>query len=57
MHILYSKSQYLPELHQKTSGLYYKTLRCSNLWEMDKFRSKLAPFGLDKHARLSKQTH
>ncbi len=35
-------------------GLYYKTLRVRNLWENDKFGSKLASFGLDKHTSLDK---
>jgi len=44
-------------------GLYYKTLRIHNLWEMDRFCSKPVSSGMDKHASLykhtglSKQTH
>ncbi len=37
-------------------GLYYKTLRICNLWETDKFRSKLASSGLDQHTSLDKHT-
>jgi hypothetical protein len=36
--------------------LYYKTVRIRNLREIDKFRSKLTPSGLDKHASLDKHT-
>jgi len=28
-----------------------------NLWEMDRFLSKLVYFGLDKHTSLNEQTH
>ncbi len=38
-------------------GLYNKTSRSRNLWEMDTFRSKLVSSGLDKQVSLSKQTH
>ncbi len=38
-------------------GLYYKTLRIRNLWEMNRFRSKLVTFGLDKYTNLNKQAH
>jgi hypothetical protein len=38
-------------------SLYHKTLWIRNLREMDRFRSKLVSFGLDKHTRLSKQRH
>ncbi len=31
----------------QTRGLYYKTIRISNLREMDRFRSKLLTFGSD----------
>ncbi len=31
-----------------TAGLYYKTLQNPNLREMDRFRSKLVTFSLDK---------
>ncbi len=33
-------------------GLYYKTLRIRNLWEMDRFYSKLLSSSLDKHISL-----
>ncbi len=38
-------------------GLYYKKLRIRNLWEMDRFRSKLASDALDEHTSLSEQAH
>ncbi len=37
-----------------TKGLYYKTLRIRNLQEIDKFRSYLVSFGMDKHTSLDK---
>ncbi len=44
-----------PLNNEETTGLYYKTLWACNLREMDRFRSKLVPIGLDKHTSLSKQ--
>jgi len=32
----------------ESRGLYHKALQVSNLWEMDRSRSKLVTFGLDK---------
>jgi hypothetical protein len=45
------------DLSISPGGLYYKTLQTRNLRKMDRFRSKLVSFGLDKHISLSKQRH
>jgi hypothetical protein len=36
-------------------GMHYKTLRLCNLWEIDKFRSKLEYSGLDKRINVNKK--
>ncbi len=36
--------------------LYHKTLWISNSWDMDRFRSKLVTFGLDKYTDLNEHT-
>jgi hypothetical protein len=36
-------------LLRATWGLYHEALQICNLWKMDRFRSKLVSFGLDKH--------
>ncbi len=36
-----------------TCGVYCKTLWFHNVWEMDRFHSKLVSSGLEKHASLS----
>ncbi len=41
----------------KALGLCYKIFRTCNLKEIDRFRSKLATFGLGNYTSLTKQTH